>query len=426
MTEAERPVGVPRMSALARARRLGRRALRIGLRVLAGLALAILLYLLLAPTGRYLVRAAWEEGKILARRTSIADVVEDSATTPLTRQKLRIVLAARAFAADSIGLRARESFTTFSQLESDTLVLVLSAAYRDRLEAFTWWFPIVGRVPYKGFFDFDAARRTARQFDADGFDTYLRTASAFSTLGWFNDPLVSTSLRADTLDLANTVIHELTHNTFYASGQAVFNESFANFVGARGSAWFYRSRSQPEAAEEADARWSDEKLMARFWAQLHASIDSAYSAHPGRDSATVRERIAARDSVYLRARQELVHVLGPRLRTIGPRVLERLRLDNAALLARRIYLTDLDLFDDVWLREQRDLKSTIARVTSLAKSKPKDPFGAMRAWLATRSSTAERSGAPRSRRVTEGYGAGFPGSFVNRARSSARRSIAGS
>ena len=362
-----------------------RRVLRILSRVAAALGLAVLLYLLIAPTGRYLVRAAWEEAKILARRQPITDMVDDSATTPVVRQKLRTVLAARAFAADSVGLRAGKSFTTFSQLDSDTLVLVISAAYRDRLEAVTWWFPVVGRVPYKGFFDFEAARRTGRDLLARELDVYLRPAAAFSTLGWFNDPLVSSSLRADTLDLANTVIHELTHNTFYAPGQAVFNESFANFVGARGSAWFFRSRGQLAAAEEEDARWSDEKIMARFWAEVHDAIDSGYKAHPGTDSTRVRERIAARDSVYARARHELVHVLGPRLRTIGPRVLERLRLDNAALMARRIYLTDLELFDDVWEREGNDLKKTIARITELAKSKPKDPYGAVRAWVGSRS-----------------------------------------
>jgi hypothetical protein len=75
-------------------------------------------------------------------------------------------------------------------------------------------------------------------------------------------------------------------------------------------------------------------------------------------------------------------VLGPQLRTIGPRVLERMRLDNAALLARRIYLTNLDLFDSVWLREGQDLRKTIARVIALAKSKPKDPFSALREWIA--------------------------------------------
>ncbi|MFL5613311.1 MAG: aminopeptidase [Gemmatimonadaceae bacterium] len=354
---------------------------RIASRLLGVVLLVVLLYLLLAPTGRYLVRAAWEEAKILARRRDITDIVADSTTSAATRQKLRVVLAARAFARDSIGLRARESFTTFSRLEHDTLVLVLSAAYRDRLEAYSWWFPVVGRVPYKGYFDFGAAKAAARKLDADGLDVYLRPSPAFSTLGWFNDPLVSTSLNADSLDLANTVIHELTHNTFYAPGQAVFNESFANFVGARGSAWFFRARAEPEAADEEDARWGDDKLMARFWERLYHSIDSTYKAHPGADSTHVRERIAARDTVYRLARIELVEVLGPQLHTIGPRVLERMRLDNAALMARRIYLTDLDLFDAVWVRENQDLKKTIARLIELAKSKPKDPFGALRAWV---------------------------------------------
>ena len=96
----------------------------------------------------------------------------------------------------------------------------------------------------------------------------------------------------------------------------------------------------------------------------------------------VRERIAARDTIYLRARTELVEVLGPQLRTIGPRVLERMRLDNAALMARRIYLTNLDLFDSIWIREGQDLKRTIARVIALAKSKARDPFGALHEWVA--------------------------------------------
>src|SRR5436305_8587230 len=143
---------------------------RIASRLLGVVLLVVLLYLLLAPTGRYLVRAAWEEAKILARRRDITDIVADSTTSAATRQKLRVVLAARAFARDSIGLRARESFTTFSRLEHDTLVLVLSAAYRDRLEAYSWWFPVVGRVPYKGYFDFGAAKAAARKLDADGFD----------------------------------------------------------------------------------------------------------------------------------------------------------------------------------------------------------------------------------------------------------------
>ena len=75
-------------------------------------------------------------------------------------------------------------------------------------------------------------------------------------------------------------------------------------------------------------------------------------------------------------------VLGPQLRLIDPRALARIRLDNAALLAHRIYNTDLDVFDQVWVKENGDLKKTIARIIELAKSRPKDPFGAMRDWVA--------------------------------------------
>ncbi|MEO7083389.1 MAG: aminopeptidase, partial [Gemmatimonadaceae bacterium] len=248
--------------------------------------------------------------------------------------------------------------------------------YRDRLASYTWWFPIVGSVPYKGYFDFAAAEVAAKEMNDAGFDVYLRPSPAFSTLGWFNDPLLSTSLGSDSIDLANTVIHELTHNTFYAGGQAVFNESFANFVGARGSAWFFRSRGSLAAGDEADARWADEKLLATFWSRLYHTVDSAFKANPSDSLA----RLVVRDTIYARARRDLVDVLGPQLRTIGPRSLERMRLDNAALLAHRIYLTDVDLFDMVWMAKHQDLKAAVAQIIEIAKTRPKDPFAALRAW----------------------------------------------
>lgn len=348
----------------------------VGAFVLVGLG-----FLALAPTGHYLLRAAWSEGSILVHRRQISTIVADPRTSPQVAAKLRLVLAARAFAADSVGLAAKQSFTTYTQLDRDTLVLVLSGSSPDRLEPYTWWFPIVGRVPYKGYFDFKQARDAERQLSARGFDVYLRPSSAFSTLGWFNDPLLSTTLGADSIDLANTVIHELTHNTYYAPSGADFNESFANFVGARGSAWFFRTRGSPAAADEADARWSDEKLMARFWADLYHSVDSAFKAHPADSLA----RLEARDTVYARARREAIDVLGPKLRTIGPRALERMRLDNAVLLARRIYDTDLDVFDQLWVLEKADLRKTVVEIIELAKGRPDDPFGALRDYVAAQS-----------------------------------------
>jgi predicted aminopeptidase len=346
-------------------------------RVLAVLTVGVVLFVALTPTGCYLSRAGWEEARILAGRRSIARLVEDPQTDAVTRAKLKLVLAARAFARDSIALDVGESFTSYSRLHRDTLVLVLSAAYRDRLEPHTWWFPIVGRVPYKGFFDFDAAQDAARDLREKGLDTYLRPSAAFSTLGWFNDPLLSTTLRFDSLDLANTVIHEVTHNTFYAPGQAIFNESFATFVGARGAEWFFRSVGDTTRARLALEDWEDDKELGRFWGWLWRELDSAYRAH----TESRQSRLTARDSIYARARRLLVDSVGPRLRRIDRRVLEGVQLDNAALLARRIYLTELDAFDRVYAAEGRDLRRAIARVIALAKRREADPYAELRAWV---------------------------------------------
>ena len=335
-------------------------------------------------TGRYLLRAGWEESRILAGRRPLAALVADPAVDAATRDKLRLVLEARAFAADSVGLEARESFTQFTQLQRDTLVVLVSAVARDRLRVHRWWFPVVGWVPYKGFFELAQARAEAQRLEGRGLDTSLRPASAFSTLGWFNDPLLSTTLRADSLDLVDTVIHELLHNSFYASGETIFNESFANFVGARGAEWFFRARGDTARAAAVARRWGDERLLGAFWSRSYAQLDSAFAAHDGEDDdAAARERrLQARDTVYARMRRRLVEEVAPRLRLADTAVLATARFNNATILARRIYRTELPLFDAVYAREGGDLPRTIARVRELVDARrDDDPFEVLRDWV---------------------------------------------
>lgn len=342
------------------------------LKWLLGTLLLVVAIVVATPLGRYILRAGWEEAKILSRRVPIEDVTADSATSPELRERLRLVLAARSYAVDTLGLEAGESFTTFAQLDRDTLVLVLSAAYRDRLQAYRWWFPIVGRLPYKGFFRPQDAIRTRDEFQARGFDTYLRPASAFSTLGWFNDPLLSTTVRGDTTFLANTVIHELSHNTLFVAGNAEFSESFASFIGSRGAEAFFRSRNAPLAAQAVVDDWANDQVLGRFWEHTSRALDSAYRAWPNDSSA----RVVARDSVYQRARRVLVDSVGPQLRGVSPGWLSRVPLDNASLLARRVYAQRLDLFDSVWVRNDRDVRRTIGAVRGAVRGAP-DPFNAL-------------------------------------------------
>ena len=361
-------------------------------RTLVGLVSVVALALVGTTDGRWLLRAAWEEGRILVRRRPITDVAAAQtarAADVRTRGKLQLVLAARAFAADSLGLKAGRSFEYYTDIGRDTLLLLLTGARRDTLAPVTWWFPIVGSVPYKGFFDPVAARRARDGLLHDGYDAYLRPSSAFSTLGWFDDPLLNTAIVGDSVDLANTVIHELTHNTFYAPSQAAFNESFASFVGARGAERFFRARGDTASAAAAARRWADERTLGEFWAALGRSVDSAYAAHPGSDSTARAARLAARAAVTVAARRTLADSVVPRLvdprRTRGgpaalARWAARTPLDNAALLARRTYARELALFDAVDAREGDDLRRSVARLIALAKSDPKDPYGAVRRW----------------------------------------------
>ena len=360
--------------------------LRIVRRAAAGLLFLVAALGAATPLGRYLARASWEEAKILARRRPIASLLRDTTVSADVRRRLQLVADARAFAQRSLELKGGESFTAYSALDRDTLVLVLSAARRDTLAAYTWWFPVVGRFPYKGFFDFRAAARTRDDMQRRGYDTALRPASAFSTLGWFNDPLLSTTLGLDSLDLANTVIHELTHNTIFVKGQVSFNESFASFVGARGAAAFFRSRGQARAARRVDAEWEDEKQLGTFWAATVRAIDSAFAVYPGDSLA----RLRARDVVYARMRLILLTDLAHHMPTVSRERLERLPLDNAALLARRVYASDLWLFDEVHRRVGGTLAETVTLVSRVVRETGGDSFVALRRWIET---DAERTSA---------------------------------
>lgn len=355
----------------------------IGL-VLLGLVGATALAIVGTPMGRYVLRGAWEEGRILSRRRSITDLIADSRTPPATRAKLRLVLEARRFAVDSLGLPAKDAFTKFTQLDHDTLVLVLSGTRRDALVPATWWFPVVGRVPYKGFFDFGEGRTEEGRLKSEGYDTYLRPSPAFSTLGWFNDPLLSTTLGEDSLFIVQTVIHELTHNRIYMKGQASFNESLAEFVGNRGAVEFFRARGDTTAARVAEGRWRDEMRLGQVWQRGYHEIDSVFRANPYADARAIEDttrepavrarRLAARDSVYARLRRFFVDTIGPQLETIDRSYTTRARLDNAAISAQRFYATRLGDFEATWMREGESTRRALDWIVNAVGNAADDPF----------------------------------------------------
>ncbi|MEX2571013.1 MAG: aminopeptidase [Gemmatimonadota bacterium] len=342
-----------------------------GVRYILGVLLAVQLA---ACSPLFVLRAGYEEAKILSRRQSIARLLEDPAVPEERRSKLELVVQARDFAADSLDLDAGDSYTTFSQLDSDTLALVLSAARKDAFEPHTWWFPIVGRVPYKAYFSESSARNAVESLEARGYDAYVRPTSAFSTLGWFNDPMVSPLLRYDSVSLVNTVVHEIFHNTLYLSGQATFNESLAQFVGARGAiAFFCSARVDPALCRTAEAAWQDELRFGAFLTELVDELEALYS----REDLESEEKIRRREGIFARATERFENQIRPSLRVRGFGSFTQAPLNNASLIARRIYYRDLDLFEEVYRASGEELLVAVQRILEAARAEPEMPFEAV-------------------------------------------------
>lgn len=322
----------------------------------------------------YVLRAGYEEAKILWRREPIAAILARPDLEPEVRRKLELVLDARRSAA-GLGLKVGGSFTALSYVDGNTTLYVLTATPRNSLEPHTWWFPIVGKVPYKGFFDRELAQAEARDLISRGLDTSIRGAAAFSTLGWFDDPLLRHQLAGDDVSLVNLVMHETYHSTFYARGAhaTAFNESLATFVGYRAAIDFFAARPADAALlQEARAAWEDERTFGRFVQDIAARLRLLYAS---KDEATA---LSERQQVFAAAADEF-----KQLRFHGKRFekFDDVPLNNAVLLQSLLYTTDLEIFEALaarvgGLRPARDV------IEAAARAEPKEPFGAVERALA--------------------------------------------
>ncbi len=346
-------------------------------RKIALLTLVALGGLSLACSPGYVLRAGWEEAKILQGSRSIHEVVHDSATDARVRSSLRLVADAREYARVALGLEPKRSFESYAVVAHDTLQLVVSAAPEFQLAWKTWWFPIVGHVPYKGYFEFDDAFREAERLAENGYDTWVRPTSAFSTLGWFPDPVLSTTLEADSVRIVETVIHEIVHTTYFPRGHIQFSESFANFVGYRGAIQFFcRDAVLPIECQIAKDRWTDVQALGQFYNSLFERLERLYESEVSAD-----EMRAGKQAILARGAQRFQEQVRPVLLSGWYTDLDPASLNNAWLLSRILYYKRLQDFE----LARRRVGSLDALIRSVVTAADPDPWSVLDGLLFTSS-----------------------------------------
>jgi predicted aminopeptidase len=343
------------------------------------------LLIVTAPTGcdslPYVVHLAQGELGVQGNTEPIDKVLDSGRLTDDEAAKLRLIVKARDYAANHMGLNVENAYTTFYDTSGDALAYNLSAARRDALEARTWWFPLVGEVPYLAFFDEAYMRMIEEQLVAEGCDTLTYELDAYSTLGLLEDPVRSTMLRRHELSLVETIIHELLHNTVWRLNNTVFNESLATFVGRRGAVEFLQAEFGEDSSWPAVAAsyYADLDRINAFLLRLYADLD-AHFAQP----ISSEEKITGREAVYQAGRDRFTDELLPTLNYPDSFAsYAELPTNNAWMLAHYRYNLDLDLMEAVFTAVGEDWPAALA-VFQAAANAPEDPFAYLRNWLAQR------------------------------------------
>jgi predicted aminopeptidase len=203
-------------------------------------------------TGQYLAQAGCGQIDILLRARDLDAAVADPHVPARIRGLLGQVGAIKKFG-EQHSLRPTGNYHRYVELDRPVVVWVVTASDPLRFHSKTWWFPIVGRVPYLGWFDRDAAHDFAGELREEGLDVDVGGAEAYSTLGWFDDPVLSTMISdGDEAigELADVVLHESVHATLYVDGQTRFNESLAEFTSDRLTAIYLDERYGPTSPEK--------------------------------------------------------------------------------------------------------------------------------------------------------------------------------
>jgi len=300
---------------------------------------------------------------LLTSRIEIKKALEDNRYSEHEKKQMRLAQEARQFAIEKIGLSENKNYTDYVQLDRPYVTYVVSAAEKKKLKAFEWKYFIVGKMPYKGFFQENLAKEEEKELIEKGFDTYVRGVSAYSTLGWFQDPLLSsmTTYREDVL--VNTIIHETVHLTLYIKNSADFNERLAVFIGNKATEDFYLMKEGPasETVLKIKAENKDEALFSAFISQELKALEAWYQESERSDEEKVNRLL----EIQTKFQSELL----PKLKTKIYSYFPNTPLNNARLLVYKTYVSDLSDFEKLFVQTGQDYRKFIEACQKLEKVK---------------------------------------------------------
>lgn len=245
----------------------------------------LLIIIVLGVWQRELVAYGWLQLKgqlnVVNNAIPLEEFIELPTTTEDQKEKVEIILEAKSFAFNELGINYSDNYSTIFDQEGKPSMYVVTACELYYFKPRMWKFPVVGSLPYKGFFDLEKAREEAlRVKDEEGLEVNIRTAGGWSTLGWFKDPVLSNMLNRSEGDLASLIIHELTHGTLFVKDSVTFNENLASFIGDKGGIMFLEKKYGKDSDQVIEYKQSlqDEVTFKNYMLLAAQHLDSAYKA----------------------------------------------------------------------------------------------------------------------------------------------------
>ena len=337
--------------------------------LLVAAALLLLVAALSAP-GRFLFSAARGHLSLMVGAIPLSLALAEGDLSDDEQIKLRWVPRIKAFGEQQVGLNPTRNYESIN-LEFDTVVWNVSGCAADSFTSHHYRYPIVGKLPYIGYFNRAHADREAERLQGLGLDTWIRAAGAYSTLGWFRDPLWRSMLAWDVDRLANTVLHELVHSTLWLRGHGRFNESFAAFVGDRAAEMFVESRGAEFAglSERRRMREEDKQHYRRSFRALFLELEQLYELELPR--ADVLDRKAA---IIGAARRRHAHE-DWNLPGYSKAMDEGRVLNNARLVQFAVYNTKNEVFAAALERFNGDLAAFVGAARTLEERRKEAKAG---------------------------------------------------